>query len=742
MLRRTNTTRTAIAVLAAGLGLSLVAAVAPANAAPASSDAGSTSAAATAPAELKASGPFAAAADGALVNLTIPSLSPSILPQTDVDLARTQANAESDKDVDTAKTGVQRSSARARTTGDTALLGAPINLQENFASAPPSEVGEKTLIPLDLSPLLNLPVIHTSALANWISDTECVAADKPLSEATQTAADLTLLDLGNNQSVAELNIDHDTGAVDTKAATFLSSIPGPNDPRAVEADVLSQVSSVNVFNNLAGDGSAIQARAVQTPQYVVKATGLPGGASVTGKDPVVEVDIAGQPLITLDSANQTKNATLTDLVLGDLLDISTPGLLTDLVNDLGLPLDQLTHPIDQALTTALNELSPVVQLSIPVTKHTAPDGTSASVQASLLRIQVLPPAALGASAPLRDALNQILGALGASITKPLLSLDVGPVGASVVAPAGGITCGQSTNPLRETIKHASATEVAPNGTFEYNIAVPNRGPCAVTDVQVTDVVTGPAGFTITGTEPKANTVDGGKVTWNLGTLQPNETRNLTITVHVPANAKDGQSFNDVVTASGKCDGRPVSQDDRIDKIPVVRTNFHGPCNVQFSNKDASHIQVTQGETFSYFVHAYNTGGEPCTNVKVTDTLDSRISFVSCDKSCTHSGQTVTWNVASIPGGSSLIFSVVAKVKDDATGTLANVAVIAPSNGSPVTVRTTGPVIGGSSIPKRPAAASRHPLPRTGGVVPMGLAAGLGAAALALFALRRRATAIG
>ena len=744
MLRRTNTTRTALAVVAAGLGLTLIAAVAPANAAPASSDAGSTSSAASAPAELKASGPFAAAADGSLLNLTIPSLSPSLLPQTDVDLARTQANAESDKDVDTTKAGVQRSKARAATTGDTELLGAAVNVQENKASAPPAETGSKTLIPLDLSPLLNLPVIHTSALANWISDTECVAADKPLSEATQTAADLTLLDLGNSQSVAELNIEHDTGAVDTKADTFLSSIPGPNDPRAVEARILSQVSGVNLFNNLTGpnSGSAIQVKAVQTPNYIVKATGLPGGATVEGKDPAVEVDIAGQPAITLDTANQTKNATITDLVLGDLLDISTPGLLTDLVTDLGIPLQDLTHPIDQALTTALNELSPVVQLSIPVSKHTAADGTSASVQASLLRVQVLPPAAVGASVPLRDALNQILGALGAEITKPLLSLDVAPVGASVVAPAGGITCGASTNPLRETIKHSSATEVAPNGTFEYNIAVPNRGPCAVTDVQVTDVVTGPAGFTVTGTEPKADSVDGGKVTWNLGTLQPNETRNLTITVHVPSTAKDGQFFNDVVTASGKCDGRPVSQDDRIDKIPVVRTNFRGPCNVQFSNKDSSHIQVTPGETFSYFVHAFNSGGQPCNDVTVKDTLDSRITFVSCNKGCTHSGQTVTWHVDSIPGGSSLIFSVVAKVKDDASGTLGNVAVISPRNGAPVTVRTTGPVIGPSSIPKRPAAASRHALPRTGGVVPMGLAAGLGAAALALFALRRRATAIG
>src|SRR5207244_4390165 len=120
----------------------------------------------------------AAAADASLLTLDIPSLTPSVLPQTNVDLAHSTANVESDADVDTAKAGVQRSIGVAGTTGKTTVLGAPIALQVNKASAPASEANENVLIPLDLSPLLNLPVIRTSALANWISDTECVAADK------------------------------------------------------------------------------------------------------------------------------------------------------------------------------------------------------------------------------------------------------------------------------------------------------------------------------------------------------------------------------------------------------------------------------------------------------------------------------------------------------------------------------------------------------------------------------------
>lgn len=740
MLRRTSPARAAVAALAAGLGLASVTALTPASAAPGSAE-GAASVAA--PSALQASGPYAAAADASLLTLDIPALSPAILPQTNVDLARSQAYVESDADVDDEQGGTQRTLAEAGTTGTTSLLGAPIELQVNRASAPESEANEDVLIPLNLEPLLNLPVIRTTALANWVSDTECVAADRPLSMADQSLADLTLLEIADGQSVLELDTDDADGAADTEASTYLASIPGDSDPRAVQARVTTDIASANVLNGLVpGLGSLIEADVVQTPNYIVSATGLPGGASVIGEDPVVEVNLGGDTLITLDSANQSAEATITDLVLGDLLGLNTTGLLQDLLeNDLGLPLGDLLGPLDDALLTALNALQPIVRLSIPVQKTAAPDGTSASVQASLLRVEVLPPAAVGATQPLADLLNQILGALGADLDGPLLQIDLGPVGASVVAPAGGITCGDPDNPLRELNKHASALEVAPGGTFEYNIAVPNRGPCALTDVTVTDVVTGPAGFEITGVEPQG-TIDGGRVSWDIGDLAVNETVNLTISITVPADAADGATFDDVVTASGNCDGRPVTEDDRVDDIPVVKDDFTGDCNVQFSNKDASHIQVTPGQTFSYYVHAFNAGGQPCTNVRIVDDLDDRVSFVSCNKGCTHDegAHTVSWNLATLGGGSSAILSVVVQVDEDATGTLENSAVITPEGHPPVTVSTRGPVIGPDSIPKDPAPPSRQPLPRTGSMIPTGFAGLLGAGAVGLYLIRRRVTA--
>lgn len=740
MLRRSRTIRAGLVALVAASGLAFVA---PAQA---------STAATESQAALTAAGPFGAEADVSMLTLALPSLSPSILPQTDVDLAHSSAEANNSADLDGDKAGNQRSAAFAGTTGDTDVLGAPLALAENSASAPANEANRDVVLDLDLSPLLDLPLITTGAVANWVSDTECVSATTPLSHADQILADLTLLggDALGGGSVVELNTEDAEGAADAEASTFLASIDGPGtDQRAIQSRVRTDVTSANVLNDLVPDlDSLIGIDVLQNPNWIASASGLPGGAQVTGVDPALNVTIGGQPLITLVSGNEPVDAQLLDLNLLDLLDLSgdtgfLADLLTDLLGSAAQPLiDGLIAPIEAAVEMILAELTPVARLSIPTEIVEAANGTSASVEGALLRLELLAPDAPQTSTtPLvNDIVNAILGALGADTSKPLLSLNVAPYRALAVAPAGGIDCGDNSNPLRELNKHASATEVAPGGTFDYNIAVPNRGPCALTNVVVTDVVSGPAGFEILGTEPAATSNTNGTLTFNLGNLAVNETKNITITVKVPAGAKNGDNFDDAVTVTADCDGAPVTEDDTVVDTPTVRTNFTGACSVQFSNKDASHLQVFPGQTFSYYVHAFNSGAQPCTNVKITDTLDDRLTYVSCNRNCTQAGQQITWTLPTLGGGSSSILSVVVKVDDDATGKLKNTAVITPEGKPGVTVSTDGPVIGPVSIPKDPTPARRGNLARTGLEVPMALALGLAAAGLALLQVRRRSTA--
>lgn len=247
-------------------------------------------------------------------------------------------------------------------------------------------------------------------------------------------------------------------------------------------------------------------------------------------------------------------------------------------------------------------------------------------------------------------------------------------------------------------------------------------------------------------DPAADSVDGGTLTWNIGDLAINESVTITVTVEVPDDAPDGFVFNDVLKASGNCDGTPVDHTVEL-PTPTVTDNFTGPCSLGDSNKAASHLEVLPGQTFSYFVHVFNSGAEPCSGVSITDTLDDQVSFVSCTYGCTNDGSSVTWDGLVVPAGSGRTVAVTVKVADSATGALSNTAVISSPDdpNGPTTVTVNGPEVTDRSVPAPSDPAVRDggpsgPLPRTGAELPLALGA-FALMALAFFGIRRRMATI-
>lgn len=117
------------------------------------------------------------------------------------------------------------------------------------------------------------------------------------------------------------------------------------------------------------------------------------------------------------------------------------------------------------------------------------------------------------------------------------------------------------DPLLNVTKAVSHEVVAPGDTFDYTITVPNASPtCTLDPVRVEDRITGPAGSSITGTTPPADSVDGMNVIWNdVGPIAPGETVVLTIGVQVPDDAPDGALYAENLQVTGECDGRPVQR---------------------------------------------------------------------------------------------------------------------------------------------------------------------------------------
>jgi uncharacterized repeat protein (TIGR01451 family) len=482
-------------------------------------------------------------------------------------------------------------------------------------------------------------------------------------------------------TVADLNVLDATAELESGQGGAVRSIStvGIVDV-AGQATKGLKAEAITQVTGIALGGGALTVNVLAPPRVTAIATGQPGGATVTYTEPVLQVLQDGEVIGELNAADG--NTTIDALPL---------------------------------LRLKLGTLEDVVQ---------APDGTRAAGRATLLEVEVL------GALPILDP--------GARIT-----IAGGTV--SVNVPVGGIDCPGDDNPLRETHKDLTATTVTPGVPFDYTVVVPNRGDCPITPVKVVDTVTAPDGTTITASDN--GQVSGKTVTWeNIGPLAANETKSLKITITVPAGTPNGTKLRNDVTVTGTvtCPGAPpreVTTTAFVDGPTVLGPGFIG-CGIAGSNKAASHIEVIPGESFNYYIHAFNSGTEPCNDVVVTDTLIPQVTFVSCSNSCTQEGQQLTWNLGNMAPGEARTLVITVKVADNVTsGRLPDDAVIhargstGPGAG-PTTLHTDGPEVTQRSVlaPPNPAGGLAGELPKTGGPAPL---AGFGLAALAIGALGRR-----
>jgi uncharacterized repeat protein (TIGR01451 family) len=93
--------------------------------------------------------------------------------------------------------------------------------------------------------------------------------------------------------------------------------------------------------------------------------------------------------------------------------------------------------------------------------------------------------------------------------------------------------------------------------------------------------------------------------------------------------------------------------------------------------------VNQGDSYTYRLRFRNTGSNPATGIVLTDTLDSKLGYVSCTApvnfTCSNNGQVVTWtqNSASslAPAAAYLDATVTVRVNQGALGTILNTGFI-------------------------------------------------------------------
>jgi len=416
--------------------------------------------------------------------------------------------------------------------------------------------------------------------------------------------------------------------------------------------------------------------------YAVRTTALTEVTSVSLLGGAVVVEVIAAPKVVATATGVAGTATVQ--VTQPVLEINGQTLVAgDTINPINIP------------------GGPVVELTAgTVTSSVAANGTVASGSGNLLSLKLL----------------SVLG-------EPLVELSVGDVSARSVAPAGGVNCA-GIDPLRDSRKDSSVATVNAGETFTYTITVPNRGSSPLTNVKVVDTVTGSPALTLVSSVPAATSSSTNRWTFDLGTIQPNQVKTIVMIMKVPSSAAIGTDYSNKAVITATYAGETITKTVTT-PYPSVDGPGSGPCDLSTSTKFASHRQVVKGQTFTYYINAFNQGGQACNDIVVKDALHSGVSFVSCTFSCTRSGQLVTWKLDTLASGASRTLAVTVKVLAS-SGRLPNTADITPANGTGASPSTPGPVIGSSPIlaPSQPA--RRGPgsdLPRTGGV-PLFALAGL------------------
>jgi len=176
-----------------------------------------------------------------------------------------------------------------------------------------------------------------------------------------------------------------------------------------------------------------------------------------------------------------------------------------------------------------------------------------------------------------------------------------------------------------TVNVSGTTNVEMCVQYDYDITIQN--PSATeTATNAVAVATIPAGFAII--DAGGGSVIGQQITWSIGTLDPLETWNTTITLEVTCTAVSGQILVNVTYDGGSSQGS------------IYLSVQPGAVTI---TKTPSVIHASIGDTVTWTITIESTGLGPIRNVVVQDTLGAGLTYISSSPSGNNVGQTTTWD---------------------------------------------------------------------------------------------------
>ncbi len=263
------------------------------------------------------------------------------------------------------------------------------------------------------------------------------------------------------------------------------------------------------------------------------------------------------------------------------------------------------------------------------------------------------------------------GTISTGTTDPEPANDTGTSTIAVTRPNVGIT---KTGPAAAVV----------GSEITYTLAYSNTGDGAAAGVAVVDTL--PAGLTFVSATPAPATTSGQTLTWNIGTLAAGASGQITLNVRLAATAQPGTQISNTATITTTTPGDPDdgnnsnTETTAVAQQPNVTLAKTGPAT------------ASAGAQVTYTLDYGNAGGADAAGVVVQDTLPAGLAFVSATPApSATSGQTLTWDLGSIPAGATGRITVVAQLAGSAASgtTITNTAAISTTTPNDPPADNTG-----------------------------------------------------
>ena len=210
-------------------------------------------------------------------------------------------------------------------------------------------------------------------------------------------------------------------------------------------------------------------------------------------------------------------------------------------------------------------------------------------------------------------------------------------------------------------------------TITFVVTLSNLGPNTAHDVEVTDQFP-TAGLQVLSITPSQGTYDQGTGIWQVGTVLTGlaNAQTLTITARVlapPVNTTPvAQTNTATVRKSAEPDPNPGNNTDSATETPK-----YADLGVK---KTTNNVRPGVGDTVTYTVSLFNLGTSNATNVELTDTLPTNVSYVSSNASAgSFDPMTGIWSIPTVPTTAgvnnplTLTITVIARIAVDSFNTV-------------------------------------------------------------------------